>query len=96
MLDFGFRHYDPRHGRFISRDPIGEKGGTNLYAYAGNDPINGIDVLGLSSQTPTYVIEGGNLSGSRAGSSGANRGIEGAPRPAHPCTQRYPRCSAVE
>jgi RHS repeat-associated protein len=29
-----FRYYDPATGRWISRDPIGESGGVNLYAYA--------------------------------------------------------------
>ena len=44
---FGYRHYHPRTKQWISRDPIGEAGGLNLFAYANNDPINGIDVLGL-------------------------------------------------
>ena len=34
-------------GRFISRDPIYEKGGVNLYAFVGNDPVNKWDVLGF-------------------------------------------------
>jgi RHS repeat-associated protein len=42
------RYYDPRLGRWLSRDPIGEEGGFNLYAYCGNDPVNRHDPLGLS------------------------------------------------
>jgi len=42
-----FRAYDPTTGRWISRDPIGEIGGINLYAYVGGNPIYWTDVLGL-------------------------------------------------
>jgi RHS repeat-associated protein len=41
------RYYSPAQGRFISPDPISVKGGVDLYAYAGNDPINGVDTSGL-------------------------------------------------
>jgi RHS repeat-associated protein len=33
-----FRAYDPNLGRWLSRDPIGEEGSLNLYAYVTNDP----------------------------------------------------------
>jgi RHS repeat-associated protein len=41
------RYYSPAMGRFISEDPIGLAGGTNFYAYANGNPINGRDPLGL-------------------------------------------------
>jgi RHS repeat-associated protein len=43
-----YRAYDPDLGVWLSRDPIGEAGGVNLYAYVSGDPVNGIDPLGLS------------------------------------------------
>jgi RHS repeat-associated protein len=42
------RWYDPNTGRFTQEDPIGYAGGSNLYAYAGNDPVNHSDPFGLS------------------------------------------------
>ena len=39
------RYYDPTIGRFLSEDPIWS---TNLYPYADNNPIMGIDPEGLS------------------------------------------------
>ncbi|EQA2082912.1 DUF4329 domain-containing protein [Escherichia coli] len=41
------RYYDPLQGRYITQDPIGLKGGWNLYGYQLN-PISDIDPLGLS------------------------------------------------
>ena len=41
--------YDPRTARWLSRDPIGERGGANLYAYAAEDPIKNVDRLGLDA-----------------------------------------------
>ena len=45
-----FRYYDPDIGRFISQDPIGLRGGLNLYGYAPN-PLRWIDPLGLSCES---------------------------------------------
>jgi len=54
LYHMGARYYDPELGRFLSEDPIGIAGGLNLYAYAGNDPINRTDRSGLDecAQTP--------------------------------------------
>ncbi|MBT2773358.1 hypothetical protein J7J47_14110 [Halomonas sp. ISL-60] len=41
------RYYDPQQGRYISQDPIGLNGGTNLYSYVTN-PTGMVDPLGLS------------------------------------------------
>lgn len=42
-----YRAYSSGLGRWISRDPIGESGGVNLYAYVGNAAAVVIDPLGL-------------------------------------------------
>ena len=42
-----YRAYDPRLGRWLSRDPIWESGGINLYGYVGGDPVGWVDPLGL-------------------------------------------------
>jgi RHS repeat-associated protein len=47
-----YRAYDPVTGRWLSRDPIGERGGINLYGYVLQDPVNGIDPLGLWGYGP--------------------------------------------
>jgi len=48
LVHFGAREYDPEVGRWLQRDPILFGGGdTNLYAYAGGDPVNAIDPNGL-------------------------------------------------
>ncbi len=41
------RAYDPETGRWLSRDPIEEEGGLNLYGYVENDPISLVDPLRL-------------------------------------------------
>ncbi|WP_322027278.1 RHS repeat-associated core domain-containing protein [Burkholderia sp. BCC1977] len=42
-----YRYYDPSSGHFITPDPIGLLGGTNVYRYSPN-PIAWIDPLGLA------------------------------------------------
>jgi RHS repeat-associated protein len=49
------RYYDPNAGRFISEDPIGSGGGINRYGYAGDNPANLVDPLGLYEYNGGYA-----------------------------------------
>jgi RHS repeat-associated protein len=42
-----YRAYVPNSARWLSRDPVGESGGLNLYAYCFSNPINETDPEGL-------------------------------------------------
>lgn len=44
------REYDPRIGRFVSTDPIGLRGGVNLYDFVGGNPLSFADPRGLWKQ----------------------------------------------
>ena len=56
------RYYQPEIGRWLSRDPIGEEGGVNLYGYVENDPANWVDSLGLEVEGTYSLSKGkGNL-----------------------------------
>ncbi len=54
---YGYRYYDAGVGRWLSKDPIEERGGKNIYSITGNSLINSIDYFGL------YSITGGPSSG---------------------------------
>jgi RHS repeat-associated protein len=44
-----YRVYDPDLGRWLSRDRVSEADGVNLFRYVWNDPIRGLDPLGLGT-----------------------------------------------
>lgn len=49
IVDFGFRYYHPKSAQWMTRDPIEEGDGPNLYAYVHNNPTRCIDRYGLFS-----------------------------------------------
>ena len=60
FTQFLHRWYDAKTGKWISRDPIGEKGGVNLYSYTSNNPVNLMDIDGLCSNSKKSFKEGFN------------------------------------
>src|SRR5690606_13066332 len=43
------RHYDPEHGRFLQRDPLGYVDGMGLYEYVMGNPVGYLDPMGLNA-----------------------------------------------
>ncbi len=67
LYSYGYRFYDPNLQRWINRDPIGERGGVNLYGMGGDfinriDPMGEIIVFGHRFfEDPTWMDQGGDL-----------------------------------
>ena len=89
---YGYRYYMLELGRWISRDPIEEDGGLNLYGFVQNDVIDIVDPLGqynfVASGTGAYFIgwkeaeyldkRGGELLGAQeTGSHGSSASFAG-------------------
>lgn len=46
IVSYLMRFYKPSNGRWLNRDPIGESGGENLYAFCKNNPVFNVDING--------------------------------------------------
>jgi uncharacterized protein RhaS with RHS repeats len=72
---FGHRYYQPNLQRWLNHDPIGERGGINLYRYAYNSPLNYIDADGLTPRGAAWGAAigmglGGLIGGAIGGAGG--------------------------
>jgi RHS repeat-associated protein len=55
---YGYRYYNLSTGRWLARDPIGEVGGLNLYAFVSNSPVDFVDVSGLMKLSGEFSASG--------------------------------------
>lgn len=56
-----FAFYNPQTGHWLTRDPIGENGGQNLFSLAHNHPVSGTDSRGLA----LYAFDGTGQNGTK-------------------------------
>jgi len=49
---YGHRYHKPKLGRWLSRDPLSELGGINLYVHTANAPLSRFDPYGLEPPPP--------------------------------------------
>ena len=47
LIYYNYRYYNPENGKWLSRDPIEEYGGINIYGFVNNNSANYIDYFGL-------------------------------------------------
>jgi RHS repeat-associated protein len=55
-----FRALDSRSGRWLSRDPLAERFGPNLYVYVTDNPINRTDRFGLADSNARQMCNNNN------------------------------------
>ena len=56
LVSYTYRHYSPRLKKWLSKDPIAENGGINLYGMVGNDPVGNWDMLGMKLYSKKLVL----------------------------------------
>lgn len=57
LCEFSHAHYSPELGSFLSRDPIEEVGGINVYEFVRNNPTNNFDVLGNMPTLTAHEVD---------------------------------------
>jgi RHS repeat-associated protein len=66
---YGYRYYSPELGRWLSKDPIAERGGVNIYCLLNNDPTIALDKLGkegVAAIVTCCVVVAGAIGGAYA------------------------------
>ena len=68
---YGYRYYAPSLHRWLTRDPIAEEGGLNLYGFCENQVPHQVDSIGLArmltgSLVPDFHIWGDSVGQARA------------------------------
>ena len=56
LVCYGYRYYNADQGRWLSRDPITEAGGTALYCLLANDPVTSVDADGRYEVWDTFHL----------------------------------------
>ena len=56
LYQYRFRYYHPQLGRFVNRDPIGHRGGMNLYEYVNGAPVGLLDPFGLKKKKIDPIV----------------------------------------
>ena len=87
---YGFRYYKPKTGNWLTRDPIAENGGVNLYEFVYNNPNYYVDPFGLSWYNPTTWPRYGNWGGKgwSGGKSGKEKPVDSSDR----CYRSHDKC----
>jgi RHS repeat-associated protein len=77
---YGYRHYTPKTGQFLGRDPIEEEGGFNFYGFCYSAPLNFIDNFGREPISVTIWGYIGILAaaGGEGAAAGSSAGLMGA------------------
>ncbi|MBQ6340467.1 MAG: DUF2778 domain-containing protein, partial [Kiritimatiellae bacterium] len=102
---YGRRFYSPELKRWITRDPIGEEGGVNLYAMCGNNATELFDKLGMFPSAArqcskngvviSFVFDGMTLSGGDFSSRAASGRPQKISSPSTTITDKFGRIIGI-